>query len=166
MKEIATKEYIYAIGESEYGPVKIGITQSMKDRLSQIQTSHYTRLKILAYVCVQEHGRLIEQMLHALLKTHAIRGEWFDIAMSQQQLSSLVTHVESMFGIELMPAQLINKTVFPANFDSDSIIDETQFTYAYTHNDIEIEIFVEDDEDFSQALHAAKTYIETLLPYL
>lgn len=93
--------FIYAIGIDGMSVVKIGQTGgSVKKRLDDLQIGHPGVLKVVASVYVEQHLTAIERAVHRFLDTYHQRGEWFAIAMDQEQLETLtmqaITCVESM----------------------------------------------------------------------
>ena len=70
---------VYAIGTSEEGPIKVGITSNQKTRLADLQVASPVELFILGWWhCNDDDARLIEESTHCLLKDLRLRGEWFD----------------------------------------------------------------------------------------
>lgn len=68
--------FIYFIGikgEAD-GPVKIGKTSNLEQRLAAHQISNHQDLELLAFV---ECPRPIEKWIHRLHRDDNIRGEWF-----------------------------------------------------------------------------------------
>jgi hypothetical protein len=57
------------------GRIKIGYTRQPEQRLRGLQYSDMEQLTMLAVI---DGTRKTEQMLHALLARHRLRGEWFD----------------------------------------------------------------------------------------
>lgn len=69
-------QFVYFITDGEF--VKIGVSQNVSKRLSQMQIGNARRLKVLT--CVQTHAPyLIENALHVLLEERRVCGEWYDI---------------------------------------------------------------------------------------
>ncbi len=67
---------IYFIRASN-NAVKIGVTNNIGKRLSDLQTSHYEELS-LVYIEELKDPRKVEKFLHRALSDFHIRGEWFD----------------------------------------------------------------------------------------
>lgn len=68
--------FIYFIGikgEAD-GPIKIGKTSNLEQRLAAHQVSNHKELELLAFV---ECPRPIEEWIHKLFADDKIRGEWF-----------------------------------------------------------------------------------------
>lgn len=67
--------YVYAVQALEGGPVKIGYTADLKQRLAQLQSAHHCELTIVDSF----HGEpRHEANLHTDLAARCIRGEWFE----------------------------------------------------------------------------------------
>ena len=88
---------LYIIGTTPDNPIKIGITtgNSIKVRLSGLQTSHWLELKILFQSNVIENLRDVEAELHKTYKQYNVRGEWFD--MPQGELKKLILKLRKKF---------------------------------------------------------------------
>lgn len=68
--------YVYLIGASWDGVLKIGFSKNPWARLGDIQTSHHEKLSVLAVFRCKSHS---EVELHDLLKAHRGNGEWFNL---------------------------------------------------------------------------------------
>jgi hypothetical protein len=66
--------FIYFIRAGEAGPIKIGLTRSVPDRLAGLQICTADTLTVLASVQAPKEG---ERQLHAHFTPERIRGEWF-----------------------------------------------------------------------------------------
>jgi hypothetical protein len=64
---------IYFIGSAR-GPVKIGKTTSLSERMKKLQTGYHERLELLA---VMPGGAQLEAELHARFAKDRLTGEWF-----------------------------------------------------------------------------------------
>lgn len=72
---------IYFIQQSGSNMVKIGYTSnSGEKRLGELQTGNPNILELIA--CVGG-SRETERLLHSLLQTHHIRGEWYSLTPDQ-----------------------------------------------------------------------------------
>ena len=70
------RSVVYFIG-SEAGPIKIGFTVGLKDRLAALRASSPVKLKLLA-TC---HGHATrEAAYHEQFAEHRLHGEWFEPA--------------------------------------------------------------------------------------
>ena len=58
----------------EYGPVKIGFSTNVKQRLWDLQLANPLELKLLFYM---DAMKVTEKDLHKALENSNIRGEWF-----------------------------------------------------------------------------------------
>ena len=92
---------IYAIAASEDGPTKIGVTQSLEERLAQLQTGSWQRLIPYGYrlaipktggtlrvsmaAALKEGAMGLERQAHKALKEMELwlSGEWFDISPAE-----------------------------------------------------------------------------------
>ena len=66
--------FVYIVQAGTDGPIKIGISDNVKQRLSGIQTDNHERVSLLAY---RDGGRKEEYALHCALRRHHIHREWF-----------------------------------------------------------------------------------------
>jgi hypothetical protein len=66
--------YIYFVQAGETGPIKIGCSQSPRNRLGELQIAHYKTLRLLGWI---EHSDILENQLHIEFEDDRIRGEWF-----------------------------------------------------------------------------------------
>jgi len=66
--------YVYFVRCGEHGPVKIGHTRNMLDRLGTLQVANHENLKLL---CLLEGNRQTEAAFHTQFAKYKIRGEWF-----------------------------------------------------------------------------------------
>lgn len=63
--------------QRQSGPIKIGFTKNLKQRLSALRTSSAEPLTLLGHI---PGGKEIEAELHARLSAHRLKGEWFNAA--------------------------------------------------------------------------------------
>jgi hypothetical protein len=68
------QSWVYFIRAGENGPIKIGTTCSIHDRIEFLQTASWERLRAL---CVFPAARREEKHIHNLFAENRIRGEWF-----------------------------------------------------------------------------------------
>lgn len=61
------------------GPIKVGVTMDIDERLRSLQTANPYELKVLASICCKSkrHAFELEQDIHVKLKRYRVRGEWF-----------------------------------------------------------------------------------------
>ena len=65
---------VYFVQIQDHGPIKIGTTRNVRDRLRGLQTSHPYQLRLLGVM----PGRHAEEAgLHVRFARHHISGEWF-----------------------------------------------------------------------------------------
>lgn len=77
------RQFVYFIG-TEDGPVKIGLTTNVRQRLESLQTASPIKLELLAYC---DGDRWLEQRYHDFFAPHRLQGEWFgrgDNALAQE----------------------------------------------------------------------------------
>jgi len=72
---ITIKEKIYFIQSVSGGPIKIGVSNSPKNRLKDIQLMCPYKLNLLATI---KGDRKKEQLLHRKFKKYRLHGEWFE----------------------------------------------------------------------------------------
>lgn len=68
---------VYLLQQGDAGPVKIGSTASLRQRLSALQTASPVPLRVLALL---PGGQDEERALHARFTEHRLRGEWYEPA--------------------------------------------------------------------------------------
>lgn len=65
---------VYCIGNLEHSVCKIGYSQNVNKRLTELQTGCPFKLSILS---VKEGGYAEEQVLHGKFRRYSLHGEWF-----------------------------------------------------------------------------------------
>ena len=76
------KTYLYIIGRSDgCGPVKVGISRSLKTRLVSLQVGNQYKLKILHAFSFKDRASAIraESIFHETCNVSLLHGEWFDL---------------------------------------------------------------------------------------
>ncbi len=94
---------IYFVQCGKNGPVKIGCTGNVEDRITQMQTSCPYELKLLWKI---NGGKEDEAELHEQWKHERIRGEWF--RPSRQLLEYIETEASNNWEIKLSTGQIID----------------------------------------------------------
>lgn len=63
--------------------VKIGVATDFKNRISSIQTSNSSAIKVEGIIPIDNKSDRVklEKHLHKVFSKYNIRGEWFDISM-------------------------------------------------------------------------------------
>ena len=76
-------------------PVKIGISNDVKSRLKQLQTSSWVPLEIIYSSAFSDNDTVIEleQTLHECLKEVNVSGEWFNL--NRRTIADLSDFIES-----------------------------------------------------------------------
>ena len=75
-------QYLYVIGPSRDGPLKIGVAERPERRLIELQVGNPKQLSLYwVYPC--PHGLVHEQLMHRLLARHRLSGEWFDLPVEK-----------------------------------------------------------------------------------
>jgi len=67
------KSYVYFISAAG-GPIKIGYTNDIQERLTRLQVSNHKEIRLLLKM---PGTRETEAAIHRLFDAHRIRGEWF-----------------------------------------------------------------------------------------
>ncbi len=83
--EPITNIYIVRAGES--GPVKVGRAKDVTARMIEIQVCNPEPVALIATFAAPES---VEQRLHAALKEHHVRGEWFKWCAEIELIAALV----------------------------------------------------------------------------
>jgi hypothetical protein len=74
---------VYFIIENPFREkVKIGKTKNIKRRLDGLQTAHPDELVLYKFIQTEKHHEL-EQELHKQFKSKRIRGEWFELTLTE-----------------------------------------------------------------------------------
>ena len=99
--------YVYAIRAMPDGPVKIGTTIDMYERLRHLQTGSHEELVVIW----QEFGdAALERKLHSMFANFRKRYEWFDLGdMSNERIALCLTRAKvsrSHLPIENLPQWL------------------------------------------------------------
>lgn len=68
------RAYIYAMGNTEEGPIKIGMTVDIEARHKAISSMSPLPIEVLGYV---ESVTVLERRIHESLSDHRSHGEWF-----------------------------------------------------------------------------------------
>lgn len=69
-------QHVYFIRAVSGGPVKIGVSKSISDRLMELQTGNPYKLEVIHII--QNAGLKKEKELHAKLSEYRMFGEWFE----------------------------------------------------------------------------------------
>jgi len=86
------RTYVYFIAGTDT-PVKIGLSKSPHERLSILQTAHWTKLTILALV---EGSYALEREFHIRFAATRLEGEWFE---RSAELDALIASIQAEHGI-------------------------------------------------------------------
>ena len=77
MTKKENKQIIYFILDENANTLKIGITQNIANRLSNLRSSNSSSLKLLLYLKTWRPAYIFENEFHVYFKNLNIRGEWF-----------------------------------------------------------------------------------------
>jgi hypothetical protein len=94
--------FVYVIGESESGPVKIGRTKSLEQRLASLQVGNHRRLQVLASSNCPRPAS-VEASLHDRFRSKRLTGEWFsvDAATAANALAELTHANQAATGLNV-----------------------------------------------------------------
>lgn len=96
------ESFLYVIGASAEGPVKLGFSAKPDRRLGQLQTGHAEPLCLFHTESVPvEKVRLYERLLHRDVGYQRVHGEWFNLTVEQA-----IANIQFIF-IEHEPSELI-----------------------------------------------------------
>jgi hypothetical protein len=75
---------VYVIAPDTGFPCKVGVAENVRKRLAALQTAHWEELHIYHTFEVASRGDAfrLERLTHKRLKEHHIRGEWFNVLVS------------------------------------------------------------------------------------
>lgn len=94
------KHFIYIIApEHGLGHVKIGYTNNVQRRLTELQTGHPERLKVFytKEVSGKKKASLLEERAHKRLVGKRMVGEWFDVTPAFAE--TVLTTIEMNLGL-------------------------------------------------------------------
>ncbi|MEP1380944.1 MAG: GIY-YIG nuclease family protein [Paracoccaceae bacterium] len=74
--------YFVANGELQLCPIKIGRTNSLKRRMSELQTGNPVQLRLLGYIETGDEASL-EAKLHREFRRKRGSGEWFNVEANE-----------------------------------------------------------------------------------
>lgn len=80
---------IYAIQVGQSGPIKFGITNNIKRRLSALQNAHFESLQVVATQETADDAA-IEKYVHEACQPDRLRGEWFKTSPQVQELIQFI----------------------------------------------------------------------------
>ena len=81
---------LYVIQRGDDGPIKVGISRRLKQRIAQLQNGNAEKLQILRVYKMFD----VERAIHAMLEGEArLEGEWFP--------AQLLSHVDRFFKVDL-----------------------------------------------------------------
>ncbi len=69
--------FIYFLQEGSDGPIKVGKTDQPWRRFNALQTGNPREVHFLKLAHVGDGASTLERQIHAFLRRHRIRGEWF-----------------------------------------------------------------------------------------
>jgi hypothetical protein len=93
--------YVYFLRISENGPIKIGFTKRLRERLSKVQVDNPFFVKLIA---VTKGGRKEEYQLHQKFAKYRLYGEWFDPA------EELLRYIEQFEKLDIVSADFQKPT--------------------------------------------------------
>jgi hypothetical protein len=68
---------IYFIRAGSTGPIKIGISNNVSERVLSLQTANHENLQLLYFEDMKEDAQEFEKIIHSYFKYLRKRGEWF-----------------------------------------------------------------------------------------
>ena len=76
------RNFVYILSNSDNGYLKIGVSSNVDKRISQLQTGSWAELSVEYKSMVCSNSFDIESNIHEKLKDKRVRGEWYDVSMS------------------------------------------------------------------------------------
>jgi len=73
--------YVYIIGNSKEGLLKIGASNSPKSRIASLQTNCHFKLSLLKKWAT-DYAFEVERVVHYELREHRMHGEWFKCSLN------------------------------------------------------------------------------------
>jgi T5orf172 domain. len=98
---------IYFLQRGEGGPIKIGKSRRVQDRINALQTGVAERLELLA---VYDGGSDVERHLHKQLAAHRLSGEWF--SPHDEVLRVIESVKQGAFALATLPPPTTTKDEF------------------------------------------------------
>lgn len=89
------KDKLYIITTNEHKPCKIGVSYKPRNRLNQLQTSNWIKLKIFkSYIFDDDIAYMMEKIFHREWEKHKLLGEWFDMT-AEETMNWIESYIES-----------------------------------------------------------------------
>jgi hypothetical protein len=89
-----SQSWVYFVQVEHDGPIKIGTTNRLDERIKSLQTASPYKLRLLAKY---EGSHAQERRLHVLYAEYRIRGEWF---RPNQSLMELIDYIRAQDGAD------------------------------------------------------------------
>lgn len=93
------EEVVYIIHWSFDGPVKIGISSMLNQRLYDLQVASPYKLKVFKQfkTTSRQQSLIIENWAHERLKAFQMEGEWFSVTPEQaeQTIDTIISMIEA-----------------------------------------------------------------------
>lgn len=77
--------------EDDFGPVKIGMTSDLRQRLVDLQAANPYPLRVLTVMC---GGRTLEKALHRRFTKSRRHGEWFSFSSELREFVAVMLDVQ------------------------------------------------------------------------
>lgn len=121
--------FVYVIGEPHgEGPIKIGRTrQSLRTRLSSLQTGYPRKLEVLGSIEVDKEEET-EAALHTYFQDDRLSGEWFEV--------SAQVAIEILNKFYTPPKPKLEKAVIHAGTDIGELIRERRKSLGVLQEDL------------------------------
>jgi len=76
------RNFVYILSNSDNGYLKIGVSNNVDKRISQLQTGSWAELSVEYRSMVCSNSFDIESTVHEKLRSKRVRGEWYDVSIS------------------------------------------------------------------------------------
>lgn len=136
------RRVVYFIRSGQSNFYKVGIANSIKDRLKALQSGNPEILTVrfvLYAVNAKKQPQEVETKLHRVLKDHHIHGEWFsfetpltdnDIRYWVDKIGFAVSRIKDQrVYIEQMPQASMDKTTPSSNMQSNDLVRKDTFNF-------------------------------------
>jgi len=87
---------LYIINEGNTNKYKIGKTNNIKKRISQLQCGNSNDLYIFL-LCKTKDDNYYEIQLHEIFKEYSIRGEWFEF----KNIQNIINYIKKINEIKI-----------------------------------------------------------------
>jgi len=134
---IGTKPIVYLLRAGDTNSYKVGITQDIKNRLSQIQTGSPIKIEVVythEFKTI-DSARIVENKVHKILSSHRLHGEWFELR-TKKDVNLVTEIIEAFSDIIYTSMELVEQAIQEAKPTIFKSIEEHISKLIYTKYDM------------------------------